>query len=264
MYALTDFQRALQEGRLRFNAPVPIDGGKAMVTIVDATTGEHHEKVFRSMSRACDWVTAQVTGMSTPMQHDTKALTKARENAPVWCSVLDDDDGAETSIADGLRRDAGYRMPITAAAQGRPQAGASTTGNPKYGFRLKAVREVLEEYQLDPTAELVKVLRKRRPVYVKGQPLIDDITQEPVTEPVLDEKTTAVILTDMQQYIAPKLKAVETRIVDDRPKTLEQIDAEIAALLAKRTAQAEDLLKLRDGGLPITPAAPFDSTDVLS
>jgi hypothetical protein len=65
-------------------------------------------------------------------------------------------------------------------------------------INLKAVAEVLEEHGLNPTEEIVKLLR----------PIGDD---GEVLPSKLDPDTRARVLLELQQYTAPKLKSVEIK-----------------------------------------------------
>lgn len=233
-----ELRQAIEAGRIHFADPRPCGSGLYLVLITDVETGETTEKTFISHAKACSWVASQISGVPlySGARVDLKVAKRASRDRRV-ASVLDDDDPKDDeSIAEGLANDAGLQRPATVQAV---SSQVKQGGRKPYGFRVKAVREVLESYGLDPTAELVKVLQARKPIYRNGQQVIDDATGEAITEPVLDAKTSASVLIDMQQYVTPKLKAIETRIIDERPKTVDEIDGEIARLLAKRDAQAE-------------------------
>lgn len=101
------------------------------------------------------------------------------------------------------------------------------------GFNLRGVAEVLAEAGLDPTAELVRVLKETRVVTDRnGNAIIDKDTGEPVREPIIDHTLRVKVLMEMQQFVSPKLKAVEVTVKE--PELTEaQIEARIAALQAK-------------------------------
>ena len=96
-------------------------------------------------------------------------------------------------------------------------------GRKPKGINLGKVAEVLIARGLDPTEELVDILQKTKPVTLK------DGTQAQV--PVLDDDVRAKVLLELQQYVAPKLKAIEVKVDGTLELTNEQIDARLKQLL---------------------------------
>jgi hypothetical protein len=184
-------------------------------------------------AKALEWYTTQALAASHTLPSRPEVpLAAGRGQARRTCAALDDED-EHTSVAAGLAAEAGYQQPITAQAASGKQL--SDVGKKRYGLRVGRVREVLEEYGLDPTAELAKVLLKRKPLFDRktGQPLLDEHGVQ-LTEPVLDEKTATGVLIDLQQYVAPKLKAVEVIQKDDLPESVEEVDSRINRLIELR------------------------------
>lgn len=90
-------------------------------------------------------------------------------------------------------------------------------------FNLRGVIEVLEEYQLDPTAEIAKALRQTKRVMVDGKE---------VEVPVIDAEARAKLSLSLLEYVKPKLKSIE--IEHKGPElTSAQIDQRLEALLAR-------------------------------
>lgn len=121
---------------------------------------------------------------------------------------------------------------------GMNSAGQRTVANRNAsGFNLRGVSEVLAEAGLNPTVELVKAISERRVVTDRnGKPVVDADGNQ-VTEPVIDNTLRVKVLMEMQQFVAPKLKAVEVT-VKEPDLTEEQIDARIAALQERQARAA--------------------------
>ena len=101
------------------------------------------------------------------------------------------------------------------------------------------VREVLTEYELDPFAELAKVLMRQEPLVSRaGSPVLDD-----EGKPVMVDRITGVerakVLVELAQYVSPKLKAVEMKVEDNRTMTDEQLAQRINALMGKLAQRQE-------------------------
>lgn len=101
----------------------------------------------------------------------------------------------------------------TSAATLRPNRSSQTKG--RYGVNLPAVAEVLAEYGVDPAVELALIVRKSH----------DDGG--------LPTQDRARVLSELLQYVRPKLKATEVTI---KPPDLtpEQLDRRLESLLARR------------------------------
>lgn len=223
---------AVRDGKLVFDQPVS-RGGDWVVLVRDTTTGQAVERKFPSQRLALEWTASQLAGAQPHLTAARADLTRPRTG----CSALDDDDGP--SIADGLAADAAARRPDTSVdgpSGVEVSVRATNAAKKSGGFALRAVADVLESAGLDPTVEIVRVLQARRPVYRRdGSPAIDPETGEQATEPVLDPEVTAKTLLELQQYVKPKLKAVE---VIDRtpPPNISDLDAAILGILAKGRA----------------------------
>lgn len=226
-------EEALANGELTYSSPVPrwVSGMRVWdVTMTDTTTGERLIKSFGSQAKADGFIDEIVHGARRTAA--AGHMGSSRKSAPVEFSVMDDAedwDGFTPLLT----------LPITAqaqsgdtlnAAQARGIGGDGTKGKGRLKFR--GVREVLEAAGLDPIAEIARVLEETKPVLVKGEPVIDEDGAF-VTEPVIDPKTRLMTLTELAQYRAPKLKAVEHRFDTDTELSLDQIDAKIVRLAEK-------------------------------
>ena len=111
------------------------------------------------------------------------------------------------------------------------QGGRTSPSNGR--MNLRGVVEVLQEFGLDPTAEIAKVLTGSKPLLDRsGEPVLDKLGQ-PQYVPLIDIDMKAKILLELQQYVHPKLKSVEVT-VKKQELSEDQVDARIAALQAKR------------------------------
>lgn len=110
------------------------------------------------------------------------------------------------------------------------QVSAST--KPTGRINLRAVAEACIEEGLDPATEIARALTKTRPKVVDGQVVLDE-HGVPVQVPVLDEETRLRTLTELLQYVQPKLKSVEVKLDGRLDLSSEQIDQRLQALLAK-------------------------------
>jgi hypothetical protein len=124
-----------------------------------------------------------------------------------------------------------------------PNSAGRRTGNNKGGFNIKGVVEVLTEFGLDPVAELATALQRTRPAYTRDAegrqvPQLDAKGKQ-VMEPVLDETVRVKVLTELTNFVHPKLKAVEMT-VKKKELTDEQLSARVASLVKRL---AEDALK---------------------
>ena len=100
------------------------------------------------------------------------------------------------------------------------------------GFNLRGVAEVLTQFGLDPTVELCRVLQGTRVITDRSGRAVTDEQGNMVTEPIIDVIMRTKVLMELQQFIAPKLKAIE--VTHKGPElTDSQLDARLAALLAK-------------------------------
>ena len=106
----------------------------------------------------------------------------------------------------------------------------------KHDFTIRGVRDVLTEHGLDPAAEIAKILQAEVPVLKRdGTPALDE-AGKPLMRAAIDPETKLKALLSLQDFVSPRLKAVE--VTDARPKlTEEQLDARIAAQLDKAKAR---------------------------
>lgn len=223
-------QRALAEGTIRIDDPAPLGDGRYAVRITEVATGEHVEKVFGNRANAQQWVTTQALGGAEPVVRSYAVPGRT------GCAALDDDEDVPIAVA--LARAGATVVSPTYERAETPQAGTQRGGVAKTTLRVGKVREVLERYGLDPTEEIVKVLRKVEPVRARdGSPVLDE-KGAPVYAPVVDDKTALTVLADLQQYVAPKLKAIEVVQRDERPRSVDEIDAAILKLAERREAVA--------------------------
>lgn len=115
-------------------------------------------------------------------------------------------------------------------------ARSSSTKGAKGALRinLKAVSEALIEEGLDPTVEMIRILKAQRPVTdIQGKPKLDPKTKQPLMVDVLDPDTKLRMLNELLQYTQPKLKSVEMKVSGALELSSEQLDDRIGALLRK-------------------------------
>jgi hypothetical protein len=120
----------------------------------------------------------------------------------------------------------------SAAKPSRKHAVSRSSKKPM-GINLKMVSEALIEEGLDPTLEMIKILKKEVPVLdANGKPRVDK-AGKPITRPALDDDTKLRTLNELLQYTQPKLKSVEMKVSGNLELTNEQLDARLAMLFAK-------------------------------
>jgi hypothetical protein len=102
-------------------------------------------------------------------------------------------------------------------------------------FNLRAVADVLQDYELDPIAELAQVIMNEEPLRKRdGTTVVDPETGKPVMTKQIHGIDRAKVLIELAQYVTPKLKAVEVKVEDKRALPADEIDRRIAALMAKQ------------------------------
>lgn len=220
-------QDAVAAGLITFSEPRMAPGGLYAVDITDTDSFEVVTKTFPSKARAAEWVATQLVGDTSRSVANRVGRTGSTKVGGV--QEPDADDG--TSIAAGMAAAGGY------ATTARPEVrnGGQTRTATKDRFRLRPVRDVLEAYELDPTAEIAKAMQATKPVFKDGVPVLGE-DGKPLQVPVLDERTRAMVATELMQYVTPKLKAIEVIPKDDTPRTPEEIDAKLNQLIASREA----------------------------
>lgn len=130
---------------------------------------------------------------------------------------------------------------VTFVKPGRGSEGQRTSANrSRSGFNLRGVCEVLEEFGLDPVAEVSRILMERKPVTViqEGQVVpVLDANGQPKTQPSLDIETRTKVLMELTNFVHPKLKAVEMTV--KKPELSdEQVEARLVELLGRASKRA--------------------------
>ena len=126
----------------------------------------------------------------------------------------------------------------TFVSPGPASGGLRTVANKNAsGFNLRGVAEVLAEAGLNPTEELVRVLTERRVITDRNGNAVVGPDGQPMTEPIIDHVLRTKVLMELQQFVAPKLKAVEVTVREPELSE-EQIDQRIAALQQKQARAA--------------------------
>lgn len=200
------FRFTMPQERLDFNAAVslPFRNGKLWsITCTDPVLGDSVTKTFSTFELAAAARKEFVTGLSV----------------------------ADTAYTDQGNPPGGFAL-IDRATPRKGQTGARRG---KKHFDLNSVADVLYDHGLDPTVELAHIL--------KPEPVLDPKTGNPVLNPdgtpKMSHKLTpsdhAKVLLELQQYVHPKLKAVEItqRTVEPTP---EEVRAEIERLVEKAKA----------------------------
>lgn len=145
------------------------------------------------------------------------------------------------------------RVPAPPTLNGRHTRARPVDGEPKDAatapFNLRAVKEVLEDEQMDPFVEIARALTEEVPVLqADGTPRLDPVYGKPLMRRVIGARDRASILIELAQYYTPKLKAVEMKVEDKRELTEEQLNDRIATLLERAD-------KAREHATIVTPGA---------
>lgn len=199
-------QSPVASGRIEFAGPtfrkVAGKAGVWDVRIIDTVIEEEITKTFTTKGKGEAFILEQTRGPQT---------TRNRHAQSKMAELWPDAKQITRNATAGVDRRGGKKV-ATGEGAGRK-------------FNLRPVIEVLEEYGLDPTAEIAKVLGKTRKVKGKdGQP------DEEVH--LVEGVDRAKVLTELIQYVQPKLKSVEMKVKDERVMTDEEIDARIKRLQA--------------------------------
>jgi hypothetical protein len=95
------------------------------------------------------------------------------------------------------------------------------------------VSEALIEEGMDPTLEMIKILKKEVAVLdINGKARVNK-DGTPMMRSALDDDTKLRTLNELLQYTQPKLKSVEMKVSGNLELTTEQLDTRLVMLLAK-------------------------------
>lgn len=200
--------------------------GRWRVEAVDEVLEERATKEFDSKGKAQVFLAALVSGQDAadPLSNADAAVKHGKRSN-------DANQSAFGQLAQSSQLDKKHTRTDTRDGAARDPESAP--------FNLRAVREVLTEYELDPFAELAKVLMRQEPLVSRaGSPVLDD-----EGKPVMVDRITGVerakVLVELAQYVSPKLKAVEMKVEDNRTMTDEQLAQRINALMGKLAQRQE-------------------------
>lgn len=111
---------------------------------------------------------------------------------------------------------------------------SSTKKGGELRINLKMVSEALIDEGLDPTVEIIRILKSEVPVRdANGKEKLDPKTKKPIMVPALDADTRMRMMNELLQYTQPKLKSVEMKVSGNLELTSEQLDNRLAMLLSK-------------------------------
>jgi hypothetical protein len=120
----------------------------------------------------------------------------------------------------------------TSIKSGTKHAQQRTSKRP-FGINLKMVSEALIEEGMDPTLEMIKILKKEVAVLdINGKARVNK-DGTPMMRSALDDDTKLRTLNELLQYTQPKLKSVEMKVSGNLELTTEQLDSRLVMLLAK-------------------------------
>jgi hypothetical protein len=183
-------------------------GGLWHITCTDPVLGDSVTKSFSSFALAMTARDNFVTGLSTHERVSRELGGKAGEHAaPGTFEILEKP--AKRSTQAGSKRGKRY-------------------------FDLNSVADVLLDHGLDPSVELARILKPEQKRDNVGQPLYGP-DGKPVMIDQLAAPERARVLLELQQYVHPKLKAIEITQKTVEP-TPEEVRAEIQRLVDKAKA----------------------------
>ena len=103
----------------------------------------------------------------------------------------------------------------------------------KGSINLVPVYEALIDEGLDPTVEMIRILKAKVIVTDRsGQPVLDQDGKHMMVDAV-DNDTKLRVLNELLSYTQPKLKAVEMRVSGHLELSNDQLDQRLQALMAK-------------------------------
>lgn len=209
---------------LLLEGPFPSGDGQRVVRVTDPLTGETVSKKFAHDGRARRFIADAILGQTN------RQSTAPLDGHDQWR------DYAPEPLIDARSRPRFHR-------DGREMTPEERAASPR--INIRPVKDVLEDFGLDPTFELAKSLYAQEPVKENGRivyekdadglDIVDPLTGElqPKMKYVLSESQRTAVMVELQQYITPKLKAVEVKAEVKTPMSEEQLDARIARLAAK-------------------------------
>lgn len=197
-------------GDLTVIGPWHAASGRWRLQAQDDLTGETVEKTFPTPERAETWLAELTSGHQAvdPMVEAAPRDDRRSAFEPAQAATLN-----------------GHHTRHSVPGQKRDQVAAP--------FNLRAVAEVLVDYELDPIAEIAKVLMERKPLMRNGVPVIDPETQKPVMVEQVTGLERGKLLVELAQYVRPKLKAVEMKVETKDDLTDEKLAERIGKLMSK-------------------------------
>jgi hypothetical protein len=198
-------------GDLTVIGPWHAASGRWRLQAQDDLTGETVEKTFPTPERAETWLAELTSGHQAvdPMVEAAPPDKRRSAFEPAQAATLNGHHTRHSAPA-GQARD----------AKAAP-------------FNLRAVAEVLVDYELDPIAEIAKVLMERKVLMRNGVPVIDPETNKPVMVEQVTGLERGKLLVELAQYVRPKLKAVEMKVETKDDLTDEKLAERIGKLMAK-------------------------------
>ncbi len=211
-------------GALSITGPWRTASGRWRVEATDTVLEESAHKDFSSQGKAMAWLAELITGQqeADPLAQPDAAIKHGKRSNDGNASAF-----AQLAQSSTLTKRDTRQGPV-------PDAPRDPVAAP---FNLRAVRDVLTDYELDPFAEIAKVLMQKGPLTNRGVPVLDADGQPFMVEQVTGLER-AKVLVELAQYVTPKLKAIEMKVEDKRQLTDEQLAQRIGALTAKLAAAA--------------------------
>ncbi len=108
---------------------------------------------------------------------------------------------------------------------------------PSAPINLLKVGEALAAEGLDPSLEIVQMLKREVPMIDRSGNQVFDHDGQPVMRPVVNDADRLKTLVSLLEYCQPKLKATEVKLSGSVDLTSEQLDSRLSTLLAKAEAR---------------------------